>query len=126
MSKLLIIAIMMLENPEKIQGVHRDGVSHGLIGVTQDCLDDIHKHYPARFTLKSADDPRECQSIFVLYTDLYAGVRATDEERAKVWHCGPSWKESPKRVEEAREYWDSVKNLMDDMKKNGVPNEWQF
>jgi len=82
--------VCQVENPSGKKGVHADGRSYGVAGVTQGCLDDVNAHYKTNYQLSDMDSPALAYEVFVKYTDLRLMVKhlePTNESRLRVWHA---------------------------------------
>lgn len=85
----LFLAVCQVENPKQIKGVHSDGVSFGVAGITQGCLDDVNAHYKTNYRIEDMDSPALSFEVFVKYTDLRMMVKhlePTNVNRLRVWH----------------------------------------
>ena len=99
----LFAAVCLLENPKGIRGVHSDGVSYGVAGVTQGALDDVNAFLkqPGYYTLGSMDDLKEAARVFELYTQIVClrkHLPLTPENRLRAWHPVGGTEEYVERV----------------------------
>jgi membrane-bound lytic murein transglycosylase MltF len=67
---LRAMAIGMQESSLQAIGTHPDGVSTGIMGVTQVALSDINQHFNRSFTLAEMTDPEKCIDAGTLYLRL--------------------------------------------------------
>lgn len=87
----LFAAVCMLENPTGIKGVHPDGVSYGVAGITQSALNDVNANRKVKFTLADMDEPALAMIVFDEYTKLRCAAKKlsfSPENRLRVWHPG--------------------------------------
>lgn len=85
----LFSAVCLHENPKGIRGVHQDGVSHGVAGVTQGCLTDVNQAAGTNYRLSDMDDKALAYAVFVAYTELRCRVKNLYPNmlnRLLVWH----------------------------------------
>jgi len=86
----LFLAVCALENPKQIRGVHPDGRSYGVAGITAGCLQDVNAHCRTNYRLSDMDSPALAYEVFDQYTDLRCMVKhlePTNRNRLLVWHA---------------------------------------
>lgn len=100
---VLVRGVHLVENPDNIKGVHKDGVSHGYLGTTQGCLDDVNAHYKTNYRLSDMDSPALALEVFQKYTTLRCEIKhlpLTTEYRLRMWHGSTSEQEQQRYLNE--------------------------
>jgi len=97
----LFLAVCAVENPKQIRGVHPDGRSYGVAGITAGCLQDVNAHCRTNYRLSDMDSPALAFEVFVKYTDLRCMVKhlePTPENRLRVFHAATDEREQIRYV----------------------------
>lgn len=84
-------AICMMENPTDIRGVHPDGVSYGVAGITQPCLNLANEILRTDWSLADMDNRTKSYKVFKAYTKRMCssyGWSFLAENMLRVWHPG--------------------------------------
>jgi hypothetical protein len=99
---MLFNAVCQVENPSGKKGVHSDGHSYGVAGVTAGCLADVNAYYRTNYRLSDMDSPALAYEVFVKYTDLRLMVKhlePTPDNRLRVWHGATDEAETQRYIE---------------------------
>lgn len=111
----LVSALAEVESGGRANAIGDQGRAFGILQIHRSVVDDVNRRYETAFAHRDAFSTPKAIRIFFLYQELYAPKDAGLEDRALIWHLGPTGfrrrAESPYR-EKAEAYLLKLRPLL--------------